>query len=127
VVILAHTSVAEGAAFAERFLARVRELRPEGIDVSMSLGIASLGGLGDQSGEALLANADAAGYRAKRLGGNRACVFDPDLDLAVPPEQKPDAASALVATDELSALSRTPNPNAQSHLCDVALPLASPG
>jgi two-component system cell cycle response regulator len=84
VAILAHTSVAEGVAFAERFLAGVRELRPEGIDVSMSLGIAALGGVGDQSGDALLANADAAAYRAKRLGGNRACLFDGGLDLAVP-------------------------------------------
>jgi two-component system, cell cycle response regulator len=94
VVILAHTSVAEGAAFAERFLARVRELRPEGIDVSMSLGIASLGGVGVQSGDALLAEADAAAYRAKRLGGNRACVFDGDLDLAVPQPREQDAARA---------------------------------
>jgi two-component system cell cycle response regulator len=80
VAILAHTSVAEGVAFAERFLGGVRKLRPEGIDVSMSLGIAALGGAGDQSGDALLADADAAAYRAKRLGGNRACLFDGGLD-----------------------------------------------
>jgi two-component system, cell cycle response regulator len=84
VVILAQTGVAEGAAFAERFLARVRELRPEGVDVSMSMGIASLEGSSDQSEDALLANADAAVFRAKRLGGNRVCVFDGDLDLATP-------------------------------------------
>jgi two-component system, cell cycle response regulator len=80
VAILAHTSVAEGGAFAERFLSRVRRLWPEGIDVSMSIGIASLGGPNDQSSDVLLANADAAAYRAKRLGGNRACVFDGQLD-----------------------------------------------
>ncbi|HZK73713.1 MAG TPA: diguanylate cyclase, partial [Clostridia bacterium] len=85
VVILAHTSVADGGAFAERFLTHVRELRPEGIDVSLSLGIASLAGSKDESGELLLANADAAAYRAKRLGGNRACIFDSDLDLASEP------------------------------------------
>jgi diguanylate cyclase (GGDEF)-like protein len=96
VVILTHTTVAEGAAFAERFLARVRQLRPEGIDVSMSVGIASLGAMDSagRSGDALLADADAAAYRAKRLGGNRACVFDGDLDLAVPPGRAEDTATA---------------------------------
>jgi two-component system, cell cycle response regulator len=38
VVILAHTTAAEGGAFAERFLERVRELRPQGLAVSMSVG-----------------------------------------------------------------------------------------
>ena len=81
VTILAHTSVAEGCLFAERFLSRLRQLWPEGIDVSMSIGIASLGGSqDDHSSDVLLANADAAAYRAKRLGGNRACVFDSELD-----------------------------------------------
>jgi predicted signal transduction protein with EAL and GGDEF domain len=47
-----------------------------------------------QSGDALLAEADAAAYRAKRLGGDRACVFDGDLDLAVPPGPEQDAARA---------------------------------
>ena len=84
VAILAHTSVAEGAAFAERLLSQVRQLRPEGIAISMSIGIASLGGADEQSSDKLLANADAAAYRAKRLGGNRACVFDVDLDSAMP-------------------------------------------
>jgi diguanylate cyclase (GGDEF)-like protein len=44
VVILAHTTAAEGCAFAERFLERIRELRPEGLDVSMSVGVARLTG-----------------------------------------------------------------------------------
>ncbi len=84
VVILAHSSTAEGCAFAERFLGQIRQLWPEGIDVSMSIGIASLGGSDDQSSDVLLANADAAAYRAKRLGGNRACVFDSELDVMMP-------------------------------------------
>jgi diguanylate cyclase (GGDEF)-like protein len=83
VVILAHTTAAEGGAFAERFLDRVRELRPEGLDVSMSAGVACLGA-SEERGDALLAEADAAAYRAKRLGGNRACVFDRTLDLVRP-------------------------------------------
>jgi diguanylate cyclase (GGDEF)-like protein len=81
VVILAHTTAAEGGAFAERFLDRIRELRPEGIDVSMSVGVARLGVSPERTGDALLAEADAAAYRAKMLGGNRACVFDSALDL----------------------------------------------
>jgi two-component system cell cycle response regulator len=80
VVILAHTTAAEGCAFAERFLDRVRQLRPEGLDVSMSVGVARLGVAEKQTGDVLLAEADAAAYRAKRLGGNRACVFDSALD-----------------------------------------------
>ena len=45
------------------------------------------GGSDDQSSDVLLANADAAAYRAKRLGGNRVCVFDGDLgDVPSPTE-----------------------------------------
>lgn len=88
VAILAHSSAAEGGAFAERFLGRIRQLCPEGIDVSMSVGIASLDGSGDQSSDVLLANADAAAYRAKRLGGNRACIFESDLDVVQPRGQQ---------------------------------------
>jgi two-component system cell cycle response regulator len=89
VAILAHTSVAEGGAFAERFLTRVRQLSVEGIDISMSIGIASLDGWDGQSGDDLLANADAAAYRAKRLGGNRVCLYDGALDM-----RRPRAASS---------------------------------
>jgi two-component system cell cycle response regulator len=95
VAILAHSSAAEGCAFAERFLGRIRELRPEGIDVSMSIGIASLGGSNDRSTDVLLANADAAAYRAKRLGGNRACVFDGELDVMMPPRRQQNAEGAF--------------------------------
>jgi diguanylate cyclase (GGDEF)-like protein len=99
VIILAHTSVAEGCLFAERFLGRLRQLWPEGIDVSMSIGIASLGGSQDaHSSDVLLAYADAAAYRAKRLGGNRACVFDSELDLVAPPRRQ-DAEDAPTYAD----------------------------
>jgi two-component system, cell cycle response regulator len=81
VVILAHTTAAEGGAFAERVLTRLRELRPEGLVVSMSVGVAHLETSQEKTGDALLAPADAAAYRAKRLGGNRACIFDVTLDL----------------------------------------------
>lgn len=94
VAILAHSSTAEGCAFAERFLGQMRELRPEGIEVSMSIGIASLGGADEKSSDVLLANADAAAYRAKRLGGNRACIFESELDVVMPPATRQDAEGA---------------------------------
>jgi diguanylate cyclase (GGDEF)-like protein len=93
VAILAHTSAAEGGAFAERFLGRIRQLWPEGIDVSLSIGIAALGGSADQSSDALLADADAAAYRAKRLGGNRVCVFDGELDSVISRRRQDEGAS----------------------------------
>ena len=95
VAILAHTSAAEGYAFAERFLSQIRQLWPQGIDVSMSIGIAPLGESDDQSSDVLLANADAAAYRAKRLGGNRACIFDSELDSAVPRGRRQNTQGSL--------------------------------
>ena len=94
VVIVAHSTVAEGGSFAERFLGRLRELRPEGLDVSMSMGIAALGRSEDQSSDALLANADAAAYRAKRLGGNQVCIFDGELDVVVSANRRQRAEGA---------------------------------
>ncbi|HTB60678.1 MAG TPA: diguanylate cyclase [Polyangia bacterium] len=103
VAILAHTSAVEGCAFAERFLSRIRRLRPEGLDVSMSIGIASLDGSKDHANDVLLVDADAAAYRAKRLGGNRACVFDRQLDVVTPPRrpQNAEGASHLRRGDSL--------------------------
>jgi len=95
VVIVAHSTVDEGRSFAERFLGRLRELRPEGIDVSMSIGIAPLGRSDEQSSDALLVNADAAAYRAKRLGGNRACVFESELDVVMPARRRQKSEGAL--------------------------------
>jgi two-component system cell cycle response regulator len=84
VVILPHTTAVEGGAFAERFLSRVRELRPGGVQVSMSMGVAALGGAETASVDVLLARADAAAYRAKHQGGNCACIYDSALDLVAP-------------------------------------------
>ena len=95
VVIVAHSTVAEGGFFAERVLDRLRELRPEGVDVSMSMGIASLERSDDQSSDALLAKADAAAYRAKRLGGDRACLFDGELDVVTSARRRQTAEGAL--------------------------------
>jgi diguanylate cyclase (GGDEF)-like protein len=81
VAILSHATAVEGGAFAERFLHRVRDLRPCGVQASVSVGVAALGASAGASVDVLLAQADAAAYRAKRLGGNQACLYDDAIDL----------------------------------------------
>ncbi|MEO5766728.1 MAG: diguanylate cyclase, partial [Polyangia bacterium] len=73
VVLLPHTQTEDGVAFAERALARINALRPEGIEITLSVGVAGVNGLAGLSVDGLLARADSAAYRAKRLGGNRVC------------------------------------------------------
>ena len=83
VVLLPHTTAAEGCAFAERVLACVRRMRPEGVEVSISLGVAALEDSNGQSIDHLLAEADAAAYRAKRAGGSCVCVYDKAVDVKI--------------------------------------------
>jgi two-component system cell cycle response regulator len=83
VVLLPHTTSAEACAFAERVLACLRRSQPEGVDVSLSLGVAAVEGSGGQSIELVFAQADAAAYRAKRSGGGRVCIFDRTIDPVV--------------------------------------------
>jgi diguanylate cyclase (GGDEF)-like protein len=92
VVLLPHTTAPEGCAFAERVLAHLIRLRPEGVDVSLSMGVAALEGSAGQSIDLVFAQADAAAYRAKRSGGSRVCVFDPAVDMvaATHPDQMPE-------------------------------------
>ncbi len=83
VVLLPHTTAPEACAFAERVLAYLTRLRPEDIDVSVSMGVAALEGSGGQSIDLVFAQADAAAYRAKRSGGSRVCVYDPAVDMVM--------------------------------------------
>ncbi len=94
VVLLPHTTAPEGCAFAERVLAHLIRLRPEGVDVSLSMGVAALEGSAGQSIDLVFAQADAAAYRAKRSGGSRVCVFDAAVDMVVAPH--PDQAPEKV-------------------------------
>jgi two-component system, cell cycle response regulator len=71
VVLLPHTGMTDALAFAERLLSHIRQLRPSGISVSASLGVAAFDDAIDDSIQAQLARADSATYAAKRLGGNR--------------------------------------------------------
>jgi two-component system cell cycle response regulator len=80
VVLLPHTTAIEACTFAERVLAFLRRLRPDGVEVSLSMGVAALDPSDGQSIDRLLAQADAAAYRAKRSGGSRVCVFDEKAD-----------------------------------------------
>jgi two-component system cell cycle response regulator len=83
VVLLPHTTSAEACAFAERVLTCLRRSQPEGVDVSLSLGVAAVEGSGGQSIDLVFAQADAAAYRAKRSGGGQVCIFDPAVDVVV--------------------------------------------
>jgi diguanylate cyclase (GGDEF)-like protein len=99
VVLLPHTTAPEACAFAERVLAYLGRLRPEGIDVSLSMGVAALEGSGGQSIDLVFAQADAAAYRAKRSGGSRVCVFDSSVDMVM-------AARSDLLTEKVDPQSR---------------------
>jgi two-component system cell cycle response regulator len=87
VVVLPHTGLQEGVVFADRLLRRIRQLRPSGLVISVSIGIAAFDERVDDTIRDQLARADAAAYRAKRQGGNR-YVADGD-------ETDPRAAAIL--------------------------------
>jgi diguanylate cyclase (GGDEF)-like protein len=71
VVLLPHTGMSDALAFSERLLDHIRTLRPSGIPISVSIGVAAYDDAVDDSIQAQLARADSATYAAKRLGGNR--------------------------------------------------------
>jgi two-component system, cell cycle response regulator len=71
VVLLPHTSLTDAAVFGERVLNRIRTLRPCGLSVSVSMGIAAFDAALDGAVNRLFERADMASYRAKRQGGNR--------------------------------------------------------
>lgn len=77
VALLPHTSLGEGLAFAGRVLRQIRELRPNGVKVTASLGVAAREEKAIGSFESLLADADAAVYQAKHGGGDQVCHYQP--------------------------------------------------
>ncbi len=78
VVLLPHTTLVDGVKFAERTLAKVRQARPCGFGFSVSIGVAARVAATDLMLGRLFEEADAAVYRAKGLGGDRACTYSPD-------------------------------------------------
>jgi two-component system, cell cycle response regulator len=77
VVLLSHTSLSAGVAFCERLLDEIRRLRPHGLRVSVSVGVAAFTPGIDRSLHSVLERADGAAYRAKQLGGDRVSADDP--------------------------------------------------
>jgi len=73
VAVLPHTELAEAGAFADRLIGSIRRLRPAGLPVSVSVGVASFDAHADGYVQQVFERADAAAYRAKRLGGDRVC------------------------------------------------------
>jgi diguanylate cyclase (GGDEF)-like protein len=74
-IVLTGTSLDEGVEIAERIRGVVRETRPAGIDVTVSLGVAEAGGSAVRF-ERLYAAADKALYEAKRRGRDRVCSHE---------------------------------------------------
>ncbi len=80
VVLLPHTPLTDGLVFAERVLRQIRNLRPNGVRVTASLGVAGRDEKNRGSFASLLAHADAAVYQAKHGGGNQVCRYDDRTD-----------------------------------------------
>lgn len=97
VVLLSHCDLARGMAFAERLreaIASAAVLCPSGevAHVTASLGVADTGRHGLDA-DTLLAQADAAMYRAKQAGRNRVAADEPTAPLPAPvPTSTPTAA-----------------------------------
>ena len=83
VVLLSHTDLAHGVAFAERLLGNIRALQPSGIAITCSLGVAAFDRMIDDSVQHLFERADQAAYRAKREGGDRLRVDEPHLNTVI--------------------------------------------
>jgi diguanylate cyclase (GGDEF)-like protein len=74
VVLLPHTDLDQAVAFAHRVLVYLRPLRPAGLPVSVSVGVAAYDRQRDATVESLFERADQSAYRAKRAGGDRVHV-----------------------------------------------------
>lgn len=76
IFVLSDTDECAALAMAERLHARVRELVPEGIAVTLSIGVCSSERVGAESWEILLDGADQAVYQAKAAGRNCSVAYD---------------------------------------------------
>jgi diguanylate cyclase (GGDEF)-like protein len=83
VVLLSHTELAQGLAFAERVLAGIRALKPGGLSITVSVGVAAFDRTLDDTVQHLFERADQAAYRAKREGGDRVRVDEPGLQTTI--------------------------------------------
>lgn len=74
VVVMPGVKQREGMELAESLRLKIAALTIDGLQVTVSIGVAGVPGRGVASGEALLRLADAALYRAKEQGRNQVCT-----------------------------------------------------
>jgi len=77
-VLIAGCDLEHGAKQAESLRQKIMELKPEGIQVTASIGLASSSGLGETTLQALLADADSALTAVRAKGFNRTCACTVD-------------------------------------------------
>ncbi len=87
VLVLSHCTLDDACKKAETLRQQLVELRPAGIDISASFGVASLCGGDYEDYEALFQAADRAVYRAKEAGRNRVKRADEPVGGTVPASQ----------------------------------------
>jgi putative nucleotidyltransferase with HDIG domain len=99
-LVLPRVDLDEGMTIAERIRAGVEDARPGGLDVTISIGVASAHG-SEVDYERLFAAADAALYAAKRAGRNRVSLL---ADAADVPRSEPEAIGMARALAHVSGL-----------------------
>ncbi len=77
VILLPHATVDDGMNCANRILTQVRQIRPVGVSATVSIGVWAAVASSDCSLWSLFEHADTAAFAAKRLGGDRACMYQP--------------------------------------------------
>jgi len=77
-ILIAGCELEEGSRKAEQLRQKIMELKPEGITVTASIGVASSAGLGETTLQALLSDADSALATVHSKGFNRTCACTVD-------------------------------------------------
>jgi diguanylate cyclase (GGDEF)-like protein len=104
----------EGQQIAERLRSTVQHSSPQGIDVTMSLGVAST--TGSESYERLFAAADNCLYQAKHAGRNQVVTWSDEGVSAGEPPTPPRSGRGG------STLVHTPNPRGRLHSSGIVRP-----
>jgi len=73
-VLLPDTSLEQGKIVAEELRQKMVELKPEGLDITVSIGLTSSEGVAETTLATLIADADSALHSAQITGYNRTCV-----------------------------------------------------